>query len=377
MDGKVEQALGMTGELLRAEALRRSFGGRMVVDIDLLSVSRGEVLAVLGPNGAGKSTLFRILLLLERPDAGRLYLDGRAVVPPDRQAALRLAGVFQRPFLFAGTVEANAAFGLRARGVAGSELRRRVDSALRAFGLSELAAADVRTLSGGEAQRLAVARAMAVEPDVLLLDEPTAGLDIPVRRSLREDLERAVRLRGGAVLIATHDPADAFALADRIAVMEGGRLVQVGVPDDLVLEPATPFVAAFAGAELLVDGIVETMEGGLVQVRTAGGTTVWGVSAETPLRQGEAAHASYRPEDVTIVAENAATATSAINRFRMGVASAVTTGALVRVRLKGTLALTALVTRRSAEVMHLVPGTTVEAHLKATAVRVYRAGTRQ
>jgi molybdopterin-binding protein len=364
-------ALGVTPVLLRAEAIVRRLGGRKVVDVEQLAVRRGEILAVLGPNGAGKSTLFRLLLLLERADGGTIYFEGQAVRRGDRTAGRAMAGVFQRPHLFAGSVAANVGIGLSGRGLTRAQQRSRVSTALRSFGLEHLARSDIRLLSGGEAQRVAVARALAVEPRVLLLDEPTAGLDIPVRRNLREDLERAVRLRAGAVILVTHDPADAFALADRIAVMEAGRIVQTGTPEDLVLEPATPFVAAFTGADLLLDGVVDMVEGELARMRTADGAAVWGVCADAALRSGDAVHVSYRPEDITLVPADGGAPTSAINRFPVRVSSAVTTGALVRVRLEGELALTALITRRSAEVLKVQAGSGLEAHLKATAVRIY------
>jgi molybdopterin-binding protein len=364
-------ALGVTPELLRAEAIVRRLGGRKVVDVEQLAVRRGEILAVLGPNGAGKSTLFRLLLLLERADGGTIYFQGQAVRRGDRTAGRAMAGVFQRPHLFAGSVAANVGIGLSGRGLTRAQQRSRVSTALHSFGLEHLARSDIRLLSGGEAQRVAVARALAVEPRVLLLDEPTAGLDIPVRRNLREDLERAVRLRSGAVILVTHDPADAFALADRIAVMEAGRIVQTGTPEDLVLEPATPFVAAFTGADLLLDGVVDMVEGELARMRTADGAAVWGVCADAALRSGDAVHVSYRPEDITLVPADGGAPTSAINRFPVRVSSAVTTGALVRVRLEGELALTALITRRSAEVLKVQAGSGLEAHLKATAVRIY------
>ena len=365
-------ALGVAPELLRAQGIVRRAGERTLVDIDLLRVRRGEILAVLGPNGAGKSTLFRLLLLLETADRGTIYFEGRAVRRGDRAASQAMAGVFQRPHLFAGTVAANVALGLNGRGLTRAERRSRVSAALRSFGLENLATSDVRWLSGGEAQRVAVARALAVEPRVLLLDEPTAGLDIPVRRNLREDLERAVHQRAGAVILVTHDPADAFALANRIAVMEAGRIVQIGTPDDLILEPATPFVAAFTGADLLLDGVVDSVEGELVRMRTANGAAVWGMCAGVTPRIGDTAHASYRPEDITLVPAEAGAPTSAINRFQVRVSSAVTTGALMRVRLEGATALTALITRRSSELLQVQVGSALEAHLKATAVRVYR-----
>lgn len=258
------------GPILRAERLRRSYGGRRVVDIDALDVRRGEVLAVLGPNGAGKSTLFRLLLLLERPDRGRILLDGDPVGTSDGWARRRLAGVFQRPHLFTGKVSDNLRFGLRAAGVPREEWPARVARAAEELDLGELVEGRVTRLSGGEAQRVALARALALEPDVLFLDEPTANLDATIRRRFRDELGAVMRRRAGSVVLITHDAADAFDLADRVAVMEDGRIVQTGTPEDLTTDPATPFVAAFTGAELLLGGVVEGVGEGTVEVRKIG-----------------------------------------------------------------------------------------------------------
>jgi ABC-type Fe3+/spermidine/putrescine transport system ATPase subunit len=360
--------------LLAAHDLRRRYGNRDVVDIAHLFVMPGEVLAVLGPNGAGKSTLFRLLLLLERADAGRVLLDGRDATPGDAGARRRMAGVFQRPYLFDGTVSDNVAYGLRARGADAKDCALRTREALAWLGIEHLARARVRTLSGGEAQRVALARALVLEPDVLLLDEPTASLDIAARRRFREDLSRLVRRHAKCVLLITHDPADAFTLADRIAVMEGGRIVQTGTPDDLLLSPATPFVAAFTGAELLLDGEVVAVEEGLLVARLHSGALV-----HAALREGEASpvgervHVAYRPEDVTLSTSAESGTTSAINHYDVVVDSIVPDGALVRVRLSGEAQLNALVTRRSASALSLEAGTRVVAHLKATALRAYSA----
>jgi len=361
--------------VLRAEGLRRRYGGRLVVDVDEIGVEEGEILAVLGPNGAGKSTLFRLLLLLEAPDEGRILLDGREVRRGDRDAARRIAGVFQRPFLFDGTVEENVAYGLRIRGLPAAERERRVSDTLATLGLNALARAPVQTLSGGEAQRVALARAVVLRPELLLLDEPTANLDVTVRRRFREDLERLVRSHARGALLITHDPADAFAIADRIAVMQEGRIVQMGRPEALVLEPATPFVAAFTGAELLVDGVVEGREEGLVTVRMRGSPAVVTAvdPAALPLRIGDAVQIAYRPEDLVLAHPEAAPETSARNRFRLRVAQLTASGGLVRVRLEGDVALAALVTRQAAEALDLAPGREVEVQVKATALRVFRS----
>lgn len=363
----------MSEALLRGESLRRVYHGRSVVDGVTLAVRPGEVLAVLGPNGAGKSTLFRLLLLLERADEGRILLGRREVRPGDREAARRLAGVFQRPFLFSGSVRDNVAYGLRVRRLPLREREARVEEVLTLLGLERLAGAPVQTLSGGEAQRVALARAIAPRPDVLLLDEPTANLDVTVKRRFREDLERLVRTQTGGALLITHDPADAFALADTIAVMEGGRIVQVGPPETLVLEPSTPFVAAFTGAELLLDGIVRGEEDGLLVVET-GGVRLLVARGNGAIGPGTPVHVAYRPEDVLLTPADAREATRApTNRVRLRVAALTPVGGMIRVRLEGPPDLVALLTRPAALALGLAPGAVVTARLEVMALRAFPA----
>ncbi|MGH7574882.1 MAG: ABC transporter ATP-binding protein [Longimicrobiales bacterium] len=363
----------LSAPLLRAERLQRRYGSQLVVDVDVLEVRAGEIVAVLGPNGAGKSTLFRMLLLLERPDAGRVLLDGRPVRTGETAAMRRLAGVFQEPFLFDGTVQMNVEFGLRGRKLSRTERTERARGALSWLGLEALSSRRVRTLSGGEAQRVALARALVLAPDLLLLDEPTANLDATVRRRFREDLEILARTHARAALMITHDPTDAFSLADRIAVMQSGRIVQHGTPEALVLEPATPFVATFTGAELLLDGVVRGFEEELPLIELTGGAVVLatvGPEADRPA-VGARVHVAYRPEDVVLTMPGAEGVTSAVNRFPAEVAALIPAGGLVRVRLRGAPELAALVTRRSVETLGLAPGKPVVAQLKAAALRAF------
>jgi molybdate transport system ATP-binding protein len=357
--------------LLRGERLVRTYGGRTVVDSVNVTLACGEVLAILGPNGAGKSTLFRLLALIERADSGRIVIDGSPVTTGETRAIRRLGTVFQRPYLFRGTVASNVGYPLRVRGTARAERQQRTAEALEWCGLEDAGRVDVGTLSGGEVQRVALARALIARPDVLLLDEPTANLDVSVRRRFREDLERIVRHAAGAAILITHDPADAFALADRIAVMENGRITQEGPPTDIVLAPATPFAAAFAGAELLLNGIVESGEAGLVTVRVGLARLV--AIGTGGLQPGAAVHVSYRPEDVVLALPEHVGPSSAINRFTLRVGTVVPAGPLVRIRLSGEPELTALVTGRSAESLSLEPGRAVVAQLKATALRAFSA----
>jgi molybdate transport system ATP-binding protein len=362
--------------LLEARGIERRTHERVVVALDELTLERGEVVVLLGPNGAGKSTLLRLLLGLERADAGELRLNGRVVQPGDAELRRRSAATLQRPTLFAGTVLSNVRYGLRARRVGRVRADAEAAAALAGMGVAHLASTDARRLSGGEAQRVAVARALAVQPDVLGLDEPTAGLDVAAQREFRARLEATMRAMAGAALLVTHDPTDAFALADRIVVLEDGRVTQRGTPAELVAAPATSFLAAFTGAELLLDGVVETMADGLVQVRLPRDATLaaaWSGDGSATPERGASVHIAYRPEDVLLVAADASEPSSARNRMRLRVQSMTPAGGLLRVRLDGATALIALITRSAAEDLRLVPGVEVTALLKATALRAYAA----
>lgn len=362
--------------VLEAYGIQKSYAGRSILSLDAVTVAPGEVVAVLGPNGAGKSTLFRILLLLERPDAGELRVAGLPARVGDVAAGRRLAGVFQRPFLFRGTVQSNVAFGLHARGVATPEAHARSAAALDWLEIAHLTERDIDALSGGEAQRVALARALVLEPEVVLLDEPTSNLDITAKRRFRDDLERILRSHARSAVIVTHDASDAFALADRVVVLEAGRIVQEGRPEALVLEPATPFVAAFSGAELLMDGRVVGLEEQVIEVDLGSGVRLAGIAdpaAALQMSPGRRVHVAYRPEDVLISPANDDSPSSARNRLTLRITSAAPSAGSVRLRLDGDLPLVALVTRQSAEMLELRPGRDVVARIKATAVRVLLA----
>jgi molybdopterin-binding protein len=365
----------MVAPLLSATGLVRRYGGRRVLDDVSLDVHPGEVVAVVGPNGAGKSTLFRLLLLLEAPDAGTVRLDGELVGPGAAAARRRLAGVFQRPVLFSGTVRDNVGYGLRVRGGAAAERARQVQAALGWFELTALAAANVHDLSGGEAQRVALARAVVTEPDVLLLDEPTAGLDASIRRRFRRDIEEVARQHARSIVVISHDAADAFGVADRVAVMEAGRVVQVDTPEQIVLRPATPFVAELTGAELLLHGRVTGTAGGLAAVRLAPDVVVWATPAGgSELREAMESVIAYRPEDVVLAAVHDDSVTSAMNRLVAEVTAIVPARPVVRVLLRldgGAGRLAALLTARSVAALSLEVGTQVVAQLKATALHAW------
>ncbi|MSP50737.1 MAG: ABC transporter ATP-binding protein [Alphaproteobacteria bacterium] len=241
---------------LSVEGITKRFGTTVVLDDLSLSIAAGGFFALLGASGSGKTTLLRLLAGFESPDAGRMLLDGAdlAGVPPyERPVNL----VFQSYALFPHmTVAANIGFGLRREGMAGEELRRRVGEMLALVRLDGLAERKPREISGGQAQRVALARALAKRPKLLLLDEPMAALDRGLREHTRGELKRLHRELGTTFVLVTHDQEEALALADRVALLDAGRLAQAGSPEDLYERPASLAVARFIGQLNLMEGRV-------------------------------------------------------------------------------------------------------------------------
>jgi ABC-type sugar transport system ATPase subunit len=222
--------------------------GRTVLDIESLSVEKGDVLAILGPNGAGKSTLFLVLASLLKADRGQIFFNGS---PMDSFGALayrrRIALVLQEPLLLDMSVYENVAIGLRFRGTSGTEVEERVEHWLGRLGISGLSDRPARKLSGGEAQRVSLARAFVLQPDLLLLDEPFSALDAPTRARLLRDLRSVLAETQITTVFITHDMQEALTLALRMAVLLEGRLEQSGIPQEVFERPVNDRVADFLG----------------------------------------------------------------------------------------------------------------------------------
>lgn len=258
------------------EDVGQSFGAAAVLAGVGLRIAPGEALALLGPSGCGKTTLLRLVAGLGRPTAGRISLGGRIVadaadgrfVPPERRS---LGMVFQDYALWPHmTVAGNVAFPLEMRGAARTERAAAVEAALRLVGLDGMGGRQPSTLSGGQQQRVALARAVVSRPSVLLFDEPLSNLDRDLRETLSAEIAALVRRLGATAVYVTHDHAEAFAVADRVAVMGGGSLLQVAAPEDLVAAPASPEVAAFLKLGLVLpgdaaDGVI-ALDGGRMRV---------------------------------------------------------------------------------------------------------------
>lgn len=320
-------------------------------------IEPGTTVAVLGPNGAGKSTLIRSLAGLEAIDAGSIVIDGAVVddgtrsLPPARRNA---GVVFQDYALFPHlSVLENVAFGPRSRGVARAAARSAAQAELEALGIAELAGRRPGQLSGGQAQRVALARALATSPRLLLLDEPLAALDAQTREGVRVELERTLQAFGGCVLLVTHDPLDALLLADRVLVLEQGRIVQDGAPQDLARRPVSDYVASLMGVNLLrgnvIDGQMQVDGGGVIHI------------ADHALR-GRAAIV-VRPEAVTIHRHQPEG--SARNAWRGVIGGLQPMHDRVRVQVEGAPSIIATVTPDAVSALHLMPGTEVWVSVKA------------
>ncbi len=347
------------------QGLRVRAGERTLLDVDTIEVLGGEVLAILGPNGAGKSTLLRVLAMLQRPDSGSVSFRGASGREADRLMRRHCAVVFQRPHLWAGTVRENVEIGLRLRRHPVESMRHMAEQAASQLGIEELLERDARSLSGGEAQRVAIARAMALQPDVLFLDEPASNLDAMARGALMEDLDHVARDGRHATVLATHDRAAAFSLADRVVVLRDGRVVQSGEPEDLFENPADPFIAAVTGAELSFRAIVTSSHDGLLTVRVGDEE----LTATGSAAAGNDVRVVYRPEDLFL--SRSEISASPRNRFQAEVTEIRSSGSLLRVRLEGTGHWVAVITRAAGDELSLDVGSQIWVQVKATALHAF------
>jgi ABC-type Fe3+/spermidine/putrescine transport system ATPase subunit len=316
----------MAGEaVLELKAVTRRFGPVVAVDGLSLSVQPGEVFTLLGPSGCGKSTTLRIVAGLEEPDAGEVFLDGRLIasgpkrfsLPPEKR---NLGMVFQSYAIWPHmTVFDNVAFPLQLRGLPKSTLRQKVERVLDLVGLGGLGSRGATELSGGQQQRVALARAIVYEPKLLLLDEPLSNLDARLREHMRVELRALQRRLGIAVLFVTHDQSEAMVLSDRIAVVQAGRIEQLGTPVALYEQPATPFVRDFLGRVLTLEVALASAE----QAEVPGETGV--VFQLPPGRRPETNGRlvlACRPEDVSIELDSR----PSLNRLSATIESAVYLG---------------------------------------------------
>jgi len=345
-------------------------GGSRVLEIPSFSLHRGETVALIGPNGTGKSSFLLALAGLLPLESGDIIFSQQPIVPGFASTEYRrkLAMVFQEPLLFDTTVFENVAAGLKLRRLSTREINERVTSCLKRFRIAHLADRSARKLSGGEAQRTSLARAFATNPEIILLDEPFVALDAPARQALGHDLELVLRESGATAILTTHDQMDSLRLADRMVVMERGKIVQSGTPSSVHNSPANEFVATFVGMENIFTGTIKESDNGLFSVSVADRTIeIMGEGA--PM---ESVVICIRPEHIVVSVTNPETTASTRNIFPSTVTKIVQLGLYAKVYLDCGFSLVAAITNQSLESLALQTGSQVFASFKATAVHVFR-----
>jgi len=288
---------------VRLASITKHYGSTVAVDALDLEVANGEMVTLLGPSGCGKTTTLRMIAGLIEPTAGRIYFDADDVtfLPPRKR---NIGFVFQSPALFPHlSVADNVAFGLSVKGAKKDAISSRVEEMLAMVGLSGYGGRLPAQLSGGQQQRIALARVLATDPRVLLFDEPLSALDRNLRDTLKYSILDLQRRTGKTAVYVTHDQSEAFAISDRIVVMNAGRVEQIGTQTDIYLQPQTRFVAEFIGANNGLEGTIEAVEGsgedGRATVRV--GDLTLRAHAREGLGVGDAVIAYLRPEDVRLL----------------------------------------------------------------------------
>lgn len=320
-------------DFLIFENISKSFGSLRAVDSVSLTIARGEVFSLLGPSGCGKTTLLRLAAGFASPDTGRIMLDGRDItmLPPEKRP---VNTVFQNYALFPHlNVAENIGFGLRIAGRGKSEIRREVATMLDLVRLGDQADKRPDQLSGGQKQRVAIARALINKPQVLLLDEPLAALDLKLRQHMLGELHKLHEEVGITFIYVTHDQTEAMGLSDRIAVMNEGRMEQLGAPAELYERPRTRFVASFIGdANFFIGIVTSSLSGASMEINIIGLGDLR-AAIRLPLAVGTSVELIIRPERIQISAASSQSSTNA-NVFEAIVENTIYFGSTTRCILK-------------------------------------------
>ena len=361
---------GAAKKMIRLENISKDLGEFFLRDVTL-EINEGEYFVILGPTGAGKTILLETIAGIYHPDSGRILLNDSDVteVPPrERNIGMVYQDYILFPFL---TVEENIGFGLKSRKIGKSEIKRKVDELENLLDISHLSHRYPVTLSGGEQQKVAIARAIAIEPPILLLDEPLSALDSRTRDYLRGELKRVKDEFGITMVHVTHDQTEAMVLADRIAVMMQGRILQVGTPYEIFNKPLNNDLADFVGVENILSGVVRTNEDGVAEIEVDTGGTIFAVSE---YHAGDAVKVFLRPEEIILSGHEGDSTARNVVKGRINELHDV--GPLTRVQMdtgRSELSeLVVLITKRSRESLGLRIGDEVYATFKATSAHVVR-----
>jgi tungstate transport system ATP-binding protein len=356
-------------KLLEIHDLVVKAGISTILNLPALDVYRNEVLILLGPNGAGKSTFLRVAAGLMKPTTGTIRFTGVSHLN-DLDYRRKISTVFQSPLLLSDTVRNNIATGLAFHGLSNKERYERVDHWMELLHITHIKDRQAKVLSGGEAQRVSLARAFCLETELILMDEPFSAVDAPTRQELLDDLRNILSKTNQTCMYVTHDIDEALTIGDRVAVMFGGNVHQIGSVQNTFDHPQTPEVAAFMGVENIIPGIVSRVREDVVTI-TSGETTV---EASGNLPPGSNVFICLRPEDITLYsAEEQIRPSTARNRLLCKITGMFNQGSLIRIEMISGVRLVSLVTRPSVEELGLVVGKQVYAVFKASAIHLLPA----
>lgn len=355
--------------LIEATGIQQTYDGRDVLKNVSLSIDKPEVLALIGPTGAGKTTLFRILDLIEPPRSGKLLFDGVDVTARGSgqlEARRRMSYVQQRPLVFAMNVYDNVACGLKWRHIPSDGIQRKTEEALELVGMTGYRDRNARTLSGGETQRIAIARALVTQPEVLFLDEPTANMDPVSTAKIEEVLSHIINQRKTAIVMTTHNMSQGQRIAHRLGVLIDGELLQTGTVNDIFNRPWNKKVAEFVGVENILKGVIEDKDKELARIAVGGET----ISAISDLSVGETVYVLIRPE--IIVFSLTGEGGSARNVFKCRVTRINTLGSTVRIEAECGFPVMGVITTQAAQDLNISIGRDIYASFKATAIHVIK-----
>jgi tungstate transport system ATP-binding protein len=360
--------LRQTVPYIKVQNLSKSYDKKTVLSVDDLTIFKGEILALIGPNGSGKSTLLRTIARLESFEKGSILFSSNGSFEQCSPLAIRrrLSMVFQESLLFTGSVRDNIAYGLKVRHVSKQEIAEKVQRIAAMLGVEHLLNRPSNRLSGGEAQRVSLARALILEPELLLLDEPMASLDPPTKEALLADLHRILGDLRTTVIYVTHEITEALTLADRLAVMSEGRIMQVGSPKEVMTLPASKEIADFVGVDNIVEGEILGLSDGISKVKVDDIE----VQAINPEGLNGKIWVLIRPENVTISIEEIKEKTSVRNRFVGEITRVLDQGAFYRVMVDCGFPMFAFITKQSADEMKLAIGIKVWVSFKATGIHM-------
>ncbi|HEY4696228.1 MAG TPA: ABC transporter ATP-binding protein [Candidatus Hydromicrobium sp.] len=366
----------MVQKILRITGLKKRYNSKFCLTVDNIYTEKGKILTIIGPNGSGKSTLIRLINLLEKPDSGKIYfnnceISGRGV--KSTEVRKKMAVVFQEPLLFNTSVYNNIIMGLKIRKIKISEVKDRVDYFINKLKIESLLNRSTRNLSGGEKQRVSLARAMVLDPELLLLDEPLANIDQSSRESLRLDLFEVLKSYGKSVVYVTHDRNEAMVLADDIAVMDKGKILQFAGKEEVFRKPKNEFIARFVGVETIVNGIILESRRNVCRVGTGeenNNNEIFVVGSE---KKNTAVTLAIRPEDVILYnTDISSSESSAMNLFKGNIIEIKDIGIFKRVEIDCGFALSSFVTQDSISRLNLSVGRKIFAAVKASSIHMFK-----